>query len=166
MPAPTTSPAKEPVLAVPPDATKPDVIAHIRRVASRPTVLAEFLQDPAVVASLAADDARDDGEHRRSQSNSHTHSSPRRRRSPRNSPSLLGRVLAEEEKQAHQLKALLRSTSDRLEQEARRTAQAEARADFAEARARDLAARVRTADAAKYTGVARTPTPQPPSCQL
>lgn len=49
---------------------------------------------------------------------------------------MLSLVLVEEERQAHHMKAVLRSTGDRLEYEVRRADQAELRAACAESRAR------------------------------
>ncbi|KIJ67883.1 hypothetical protein HYDPIDRAFT_173620 [Hydnomerulius pinastri MD-312] len=73
-----------------------------------------------------------------------------RSREPRRSSSILGLVLAEEEKQAHKLKSMLRSTGDRLDREIRRANQAVARAEHAESRVHDLTARVSKAESSKH----------------
>ncbi|KIJ18625.1 hypothetical protein PAXINDRAFT_71388 [Paxillus involutus ATCC 200175] len=62
----------------------------------------------------------------------------------------MGLVLAEEEKQAHKLKSLLRSTGDRLDREIRRADQTVARAEHAESRVLELTARVSKAESSKY----------------
>ncbi|KAH7913926.1 hypothetical protein BJ138DRAFT_1001322 [Hygrophoropsis aurantiaca] len=62
----------------------------------------------------------------------------------------MGIFLAEEEKQAHHLKAMLRSTGDKLEHEIRRSNQTEARAEYAEVRVRELTARATAAETGKH----------------
>ena len=69
---------------------------------------------------------------------------------------LLTLVLAEEERQAHQLKALLRTTGERLEAEIRKGDNAEERARTAENRARDATAR---ATARAFPPMARSRVP-------
>lgn len=59
-------------------------------------------------------------------------------------------VLAEEERQAHQLKALLRTTGERLEAEIRKGDNAEERARTADNRARDATARAIAAESARH----------------
>lgn len=59
-------------------------------------------------------------------------------------------VLAEEERQSHHLKAVLRSTGDRLEDEIRRADRAKQRTELAELRARDMASRVSSAESARH----------------
>lgn len=59
--------------------------------------------------------------------------------------------MAEEERQGSHLKAVLRSTHDRLEHEIRRADRAEQRADHAETRTRELCTRLGAADAARQT---------------
>ncbi|KAI6046072.1 hypothetical protein EDC04DRAFT_2864957 [Pisolithus marmoratus] len=54
------------------------------------------------------------------------------------------------EKQAHNLRSILRSTGDRLDREMRRADQALARAEQAEAHVRDLTARVTAAESGKH----------------
>ncbi|KAF7965416.1 hypothetical protein HWV62_19743 [Athelia sp. TMB] len=60
-------------------------------------------------------------------------------------------VLAEEERQGSHLKAVLRTTGDRLEHEIRRADRAEQRLDLAETRARELCTKLGAAEAARHT---------------
>ncbi|KAH7925944.1 hypothetical protein BV22DRAFT_1112023 [Leucogyrophana mollusca] len=62
----------------------------------------------------------------------------------------MGLVLAEEEKQAHHLKAMLRTTGDRLAHEIRRSNHAESRAEQAENRAREMTVRATAAETGKH----------------
>jgi chromosome segregation ATPase len=64
---------------------------------------------------------------------------------------MMSMLLAEEERQASHLKAVLGSTGDRLEQEMRRTERAEQRADHAEVRAKELALRISAAESAQHS---------------
>ncbi|KAI0644397.1 hypothetical protein C8Q79DRAFT_927565 [Trametes meyenii] len=73
-----------------------------------------------------------------------------RDRSESDSASILTHVLAEEERQARHLKAVLRQTGVRLEDELRRADVAESRARSAEITAQDLTARLAAADAARH----------------
>lgn len=118
------------------------IISQIREATSAPSPLTGYLKDPAVI------DAIDSPEGTRSRSQKHPRSSGRSRE-PRSS-SVLGLVLAEEEKQAHKLKTLLRLTGDRLDREIRRANQAVSRAEHAESRVHELAARVSKAESSKY----------------
>ncbi|THG98654.1 hypothetical protein EW026_g3555 [Hermanssonia centrifuga] len=63
---------------------------------------------------------------------------------------ILTLVLAEEKRQAHHLKAVLRTTGDRLESEMRRAEQAEEKARSAEVRARDSNSRATAAETARH----------------
>lgn len=119
-----------------------DIIAQIREATSAPSPLTGYLKDPAFISAI------DEPESSRSRSQRHSSSSSRSRE-PRSS-SILGIVLAEEEKQAHKLKSLLRSTGDRLDREIRRANQAVSRAEHAESRVHELSARVSKAESTKY----------------
>lgn len=119
-----------------------DIIAQIREATSAPSPLTGYLKDPAVISAI------DSPEGSRSRSQRHS-SSTTRSKEPRAS-SILGLVLAEEEKQAHKLKSLLRSTGDRLDREIRRANQAVSRAEHAESRVHELSARVSKAESSKY----------------
>ncbi|OJT02508.1 hypothetical protein TRAPUB_6980 [Trametes pubescens] len=66
------------------------------------------------------------------------------------SASILTHVLAEEERQARHLKAVLRQTGARLEEELRRADLAESRARTAEITAQDLSARLAASDSARH----------------
>ena len=115
-----------------------DIITQIREATSAPSPLTSYLKDPAVISALDSSDGS--GSHR------HSSSSSRSRRSS----SILGVVLAEEERQAHQLKSMLRSTGDRLDREMRRSSQAITRAEQSEARVRELTSRVTAAESGKH----------------
>ncbi|KAL4080356.1 hypothetical protein V8B97DRAFT_1931899 [Scleroderma yunnanense] len=117
------------------DAT--DIITQIREATSAPSPLTSYLKDPAVISALDASDT----------SGSHRHSSSSR---SRHSSSILGVILAEEERQAHYLKSMLRSTGDRLDREMRRGNQTLTRAEQSEARVRELTARVTAAESGKH----------------
>lgn len=118
-----------------------DVIAQIRAATTAPTPLIELLKDPAFVNALDHADGK----------RSHRQSSSSRHREPRYSSStVMGLLLAEEQNQSHQLRSLLRSTGDRLDQETRRANQAESKADFAERRVLELTARVSAAEMGKH----------------
>ena len=60
-------------------------------------------------------------------------------------------VLAEEERQVNHLRALLRTTAERLEDERVRANQAENRADFNESRVRELQMKLSNSEAAKHS---------------
>jgi len=119
-----------------------DIIAQIREATSAPSPLTRYLKDPAVINVLDGAES--------SHTKSQRHSSSTRSREPRHSSSIMGLVLAEEEKQAHKLKSLLRSTGDRLDREIRRADQTVARAEHAESRVLELTARVSKAESSKY----------------
>lgn len=65
--------------------------------------------------------------------------------------SMLTVVLAEEERQVNHLRALLRTTAERLEDERIRANQAENRADFNESRVRELQMKLANSEAAKHS---------------
>lgn len=120
-----------------------DIIAQIREATSAPSPLTSYLRDPAVINAIDSPEGS-----RRSRNQRHSSTSSRSRE-PRSS-SILGLVLAEEEKQAHKLKSLLRSTGDRLDREIRRANQAVSRAEHAESRILELSARVSKAESSTY----------------
>ncbi|KIK97362.1 hypothetical protein PAXRUDRAFT_824991 [Paxillus rubicundulus Ve08.2h10] len=121
---------------------KADIIAQIREATSAPSPLTRYLKDPAVINALDGAES--------SRTKSQRPSSSTRSREPRHSSSIMGLVLAEEEKQAHKLKSLLRSTGDRLDREIRRADQTVARAERAESRVLELTARVSKAESSKH----------------
>ncbi|KAI0063562.1 hypothetical protein BV25DRAFT_1915064 [Artomyces pyxidatus] len=135
------------------------LMAQLREAASTPTPLAEFLLDPETIHSLASarTSSRDYRRHgSATASPSHERSrrekgkDKERRRGSDATTSMLSIVLAEEERQAHHLKAMLRITGDRLETEVRKADSAETRATVAELRAREAAARAAAAEQAQH----------------
>ncbi|KAI8994052.1 hypothetical protein BD414DRAFT_481271 [Trametes punicea] len=74
----------------------------------------------------------------------------RERERDSDSASILTHVLAEEERQARHLKAVLRQTGARLEEELRRADLAEARARTAEISAQDLGSRLAASESARH----------------
>ena len=112
---------------------------------SSPSVLSEILRDPVALSNLT-----NTVPNKRSKSKPRRGSSSSYREYPSNSPSVMGLVLAEEERQSHQLKAMLRSTGDKLESETRRADRAEKRAQLDEASNRDLTVKLQAAEAARY----------------
>ncbi|KAI6125705.1 hypothetical protein EV401DRAFT_2088010 [Pisolithus croceorrhizus] len=102
-----------------------DIITQIRAATSAPSPLTSYLKDPAIISALDGSDSSD------------------RSRSHR-------LVLAEEEKQAHHLKSILRSTGDRLDREMRRADRALARAEQAEAHVLELTTRATAAESGKH----------------
>ena len=120
-------------------------MSQIRDVASSPSTLTEFLQDPAVINSLTGTKTRKKSKTRGGSS------SPRREPHGSSSTTMMGLVLAEEERQVNHLKAVLKTTGDRLEQEMRKADRAEQRAERAEARAIEMASRVSIAEAGQHT---------------
>ncbi|EIW62594.1 uncharacterized protein TRAVEDRAFT_114038, partial [Trametes versicolor FP-101664 SS1] len=124
-----------------------------------PTPIHEILRDPAVLSSLLSHRKKP----RRASSSSQTprgrtpsSEDPRKEKRDRerdrdsDSASILTHVLAEEERQARHLKAVLRQTGARLEEELRRADLAESRARTAEITAQDLSARLAASDAARH----------------
>ncbi|KAI0051168.1 hypothetical protein FA95DRAFT_1554739 [Auriscalpium vulgare] len=135
------------------------LMAQLREAAATPTPLAEFLLDPEAIHSLTS--ARSSSrEHRRQPSSRGASASTERGRSDKGkgkerrrsdaASSMLSIVLAEEERQAHHLKAMLRVTGERLENEVRRSDTAEQRATVAELRAREAGTRAGTAEQAQH----------------
>ncbi len=132
-----------------------DPLIELKDITASPTPLSEMLQNPGILRSLVGRKKSRRG------SVSSQHSGDRERKSDRgkdtrktkkdsDTASILTLVLAEEERQAHQLKAVLRTTGDRLEAEIRRADQAEERARSAEARARDSSTRAAVAEQARH----------------
>ncbi|KAI0093346.1 hypothetical protein BDY19DRAFT_1053815 [Irpex rosettiformis] len=132
-----------------------DPLVELKDITASPTPLGEMLQNPGILRSLVGRKSSRRG------SVSSQHSGDRERKSERgrdtrkakkdsDTASILTLVLAEEERQAHQLKAVLRTTGDRLEAEIRRGDQAEERARLAESRARDASARATVAEQARH----------------
>ena len=108
-----------------------------------------LLQDPYVVRSLTRR-----GRSRSSRRPSTSASGPERDRredKENDSMNVLTVVLAEEERQVNHLRALLRTTSERLEDERVRANQAENRADFNESRVRELQMKLTNSEAAKHS---------------
>ncbi|KAF9237523.1 hypothetical protein BU15DRAFT_75897 [Melanogaster broomeanus] len=97
---------------------KADIIAQIREATSAPSPLTGYLKDPAVLSAIDGTDTGSSSRTKSQRPSSSTRSREPRTREPHQS-SILGLVLAEEEKQAHKLKSLLRSTGDRLNREIR-----------------------------------------------
>jgi len=134
-----------------------DVWNELREAADSPTPLAELLHDPIALRSLighkksrrpsGASSSR--GEHTGSSSKA-TEKSERKKDKDSDASSILTLVLAEEERQAHHLKALLRTTGERLENETRRADQAERRANAAESMAREANGRLSSAETGKH----------------
>jgi len=142
-----------------------DVMHELREAASSPTPLGEFLRDPAVLTSLighkkprrgsASSTHRERERHRdhsyeRDREHERGQKEPRRKGKDSDTASILTLVLAEEERQAHHLKAVLRTTGDRLDYEMRRADQAELRARTAEGHAREVALRIATAETGRH----------------
>ncbi|TCD62794.1 hypothetical protein EIP91_006386, partial [Steccherinum ochraceum] len=123
-----------------------DVWNELREAADSPTPLAELLHDPIALRSLighkksrrpsGASSTREHGTSSTSKGEKSDRDRDRKKDKDSDSSSILTLVLAEEERQAHHLKALLRSTGERLENETRRADQAERRATAAESMAR------------------------------
>ncbi|KDR75796.1 hypothetical protein GALMADRAFT_226445 [Galerina marginata CBS 339.88] len=116
-----------------------DLVAQVREATYSPSPLIRILQDPSILPTESADNGKKE---RRRPSRS-----PRRRE--HRSPMVAAIAIAEEERQAKHLKALLRSSGDRLEHEMRRADDATARAEWAERREREALERTKAAEAAK-----------------
>ncbi|KAH9851381.1 hypothetical protein C2E23DRAFT_869337 [Lenzites betulinus] len=135
-----------------------------------PTPIHEILRDPTVLSSLLSQRKKA----RRASSSSQTPRGrapqpedipplpdrdlkpPRKEKRDRererdsDSASILTHVLAEEERQARHLKAVLRQTGARLEEELRRADLAESRARTAEITSQDVSARLAASEAARH----------------
>lgn len=108
-----------------------------------------LLQDPYVVRSLTRR-----GRSRSSRRPSTSGTGPdrdRREDKENDSMNVLTVVLAEEERQVNHLRALLRTTAERLEDERVRANQAENRADFNESRVRELQMKLTNSEATKHS---------------
>ncbi|CCL99868.1 uncharacterized protein FIBRA_01893 [Fibroporia radiculosa] len=136
-----------------------DVMHELRDATSSPSPLGEFLRDPVVLTTLmgtrkkprrSASSQREHSRDRESSGRESTGKESRKKSKDSDTSSILTLVLAEEERQAHHLKAILRSTGDRLEFEMRRADQAESRARIAESHAREVALRVAAAETARH----------------
>lgn len=127
-----------------------DFVSQVHEAAYSPSPLVGLLQDPHVVRSLAR---RSRSRSSRRPSTSATGPERGRREDKENDsiPSVLTVVLAEEERQVNHLRALLRTTADRLEDERVRANQAENRADFNESRVRELQMKLTNSEAAKHS---------------
>ncbi|KAH9943683.1 hypothetical protein B0H21DRAFT_865662 [Amylocystis lapponica] len=121
--------------------TRYDMMHELREVTSTPTPLGEFLRNPVLLTTLMGHrkKARRGGE-------------PQKREKEKDSDtaSILTLVLAEKERQAHHLKAILRSTGERLEYEIRRADQAETRTRSADDLARTSSTRVTAAETGRH----------------
>ncbi|KAH9894816.1 hypothetical protein C8Q73DRAFT_645042, partial [Cubamyces lactineus] len=130
-----------------------------------PGPIHEILRDPLVLSSLLSHRKKPRRASSSSQMPSRGRSTPsdtparsdhrdrdreRERDRDSDSASILTHVLAEEERQARHLKAVLRQTGARLEEELRRADLAESRARTAEIAAQDLQARLTASDAARH----------------
>ncbi|KAL1945735.1 hypothetical protein VTO73DRAFT_1737 [Trametes versicolor] len=148
-----------PPLVHTPGAHDVELLNELHEASISPTPIHEILRDPAVLSSLLSHRkkprrARD----RESTRTTDTASTVRPRKEKRDrerdrdsdSASILTHVLAEEERQARHLKAVLRQTGARLEEELRRADLAESRARTAEITAQDLSARLAASDAARH----------------
>lgn len=145
-----------------------DVMHELREATSTPSPLGEFLRDPAVLTALmghkktrrgSTSSSHRDRERDREREREHEHSrerdypakEPRRKtKDTSDTSSILTLVLAEEERQAHHLKAVLRNTGERLDYEMRRADQAELRARTAEGHSREVALRIATAENGRH----------------
>ncbi|THH26705.1 hypothetical protein EUX98_g7483 [Antrodiella citrinella] len=138
-----------------------DVWNELREAADSPTPLAELLHDPIALRSLighrksrrpsgASTSSREHRDPGTSSSSRPTEKIERKKDKESDASSILTLVLAEEERQAHHLKALLRTTGERLENETRRADQAERRANAAESVAREANSRLSGAETGKH----------------
>ncbi|OBZ67193.1 hypothetical protein A0H81_12877 [Grifola frondosa] len=144
-----------------------DLMHELREAASSPTPINELLRDPVVLTTLLGhrrksrrgsstsqqrgrEPERERDSHQSSKNSSRTRDPRRREKDTSDGASILTHVLAEEERQARHLKAVLRQTGERLEQELRRADQAETRARTAEALSRDAGTRIAAAEAGRH----------------
>ena len=144
---------------------------ELREATASPTPLGEFLRDPAVLTTLLGhkksrrgstssshrerirEHSRERSREREREPGGKDYKDSRREKKSKDASdtsSILTLVLAEEERQAHRLKAVLRSTGDRLDFEMRRADQAEQRARTAEGHAREMQLRVAAAETGKH----------------
>ncbi|TFK44799.1 hypothetical protein BDQ12DRAFT_717948 [Crucibulum laeve] len=116
-----------------------DVLSKVREATNSPSPLARLLQEPAVLESLSR------GQHKKKEGKRSSRSPHREHRSP----FIMALAIAEEERQATHLKALLGNTADRLEYEIHRAEEASGRAQYAERRATEASGRANAAETAK-----------------
>lgn len=124
---------------------RPIFLANLREMTTSPSPVSDILADPKLVSVLT----RPMTPRRRSASKN---SSKTHRPTHDGTPELplLSLVLNEEGRQSNQLRMLLRSTTDRLENEMKRGDAAERRADHAERAVRQAGERITTLIAAHY----------------
>jgi len=122
-----------------------DLLSHIRDAASTPSTVAELLLDPVIMSSFGSSAGKKKSKTRRGSSSSH-----REPHTPSPTTMVRSMVLAEEERQTNHLKAVLKTTGDRLEREIQRADRDEKRADHAEIRTREIGSRVSAAEAARH----------------
>lgn len=126
-----------------------DIVSQVHEAAYSPSPLVGLLQDPYLVRSLARRRSRSRSARR--PSTSATPERGRKEDKENDSMNVLTVVLAEEERQVNHLRALLRTTADRLEDERVRANQAENRADFNESRVRELQMKLTNSEATKHS---------------
>jgi chromosome segregation ATPase len=127
-----------------------DFVSQVHEAAYSPSPLVGLLQDPYVVRSLARRRSRSRSS-RRPSTSATAPERGRREDKENDSMSVLTVVLAEEERQVNHLRALLRTTAERLEDERVRANQAENRADFNESRVRELQMKFTNSEATKHS---------------
>lgn len=125
-----------------------DFVSQLHEAAYSPSPLVGLLQDPYVVRSLTRRRSRSRSSRRPSTSGPDR---GRREDKENDSMNVLTVVLAEEERQVNHLRALLRTTAERLEDERVRANQAENRADFNESRVRELQMKLTNSEATKHS---------------
>ncbi|KAF8893959.1 hypothetical protein BD779DRAFT_1435577 [Infundibulicybe gibba] len=110
---------------------------RVREVTNSPSPLAQLLEDPTAFQTSSKSKAKRD------------HRNSSRSRSRDRSASIIGLALVEEERQANNLKSILRSTTTRLEFEIRRAEDMASRAEYAEMRALDATTKLMSAESAR-----------------
>lgn len=133
-----------------------DTLSEVREATDSPTPLSELLHDPIALKSLIGHKkvrrASEAGSSReRSEKTREGRRKEKDREKDSDATSILTLVLAEEERQAHHLKALLRNTGERLESEMRRADSAEKRAFAAESQAREVMTRLSRAETTQHS---------------
>lgn len=126
-----------------------DLVSQVHEAAYSPSPLVGLLQDPYVVRSLARRSRSRSA--RRPSTSAASAERDRREDKENDSMNVLSVVLAEEERQVNHLRALLRTTAERLEDERVRANQAENRADFNESRVRELQMKLMNTEATKHS---------------
>ncbi|KAF7797932.1 hypothetical protein EIP86_009139 [Pleurotus ostreatoroseus] len=127
-----------------------DPLLELREASATPTPLSGMLQDANILRTLLGHKKSRRGSTSSQRTGSRERSRDTRKTKDGDTESILTLVLAEEERQAHQLKALLRSTGERLEAEIRKADGAEERARVAETRVRDATTRATAAESARH----------------